>query len=58
MQFASKIRFDADLTKDRATQQKDNADRIAEEVTSAADDLTDLETRADSDKGLIDEVSY
>ena len=55
-QEASRIRTEAENTKKRAVDLKDDADRLAEDVTDTEDQIKNLNDQADSDSDLATEV--
>ena len=58
MQEASRIRTEADNTKQRAVDLKDDADTLAEDVSDTDDQIMNLNVQAESDSDLATEVSF
>ena len=58
VQEASRIRTEAENTKKRAVDLKDNADLLAEDVADTDDQIVNLNVQAESDSELATEVWY
>ena len=56
VQEASRIRTEAENTKKRAVDLKDNADLLAEDVADTDDQIVNLNVQAESDSELATEV--
>ena len=56
LQEASRIRTEAENTKKRAVDLKDNADLLADDVADTDDQIVNLNVQAESDSELATEV--